>query len=198
MLKQLRASIVILLLLTAITGVAYPFAITVIAKTCFPRQAAGSLLANGAGSKLIGQPFDDPRYFWGRPSATVDAAGKPLPYNAAGSGGSNLSPTNPQQIDLVKSRVEALQKSEPGNTAAIPVDLVTASASGLDPHITPAAADYQVHRIAVARHLPEQAVRDLVRQHTESRQLGVLGEPRVNVLELNIAIDSLQASSNPS
>jgi K+-transporting ATPase ATPase C chain len=190
MIAQLRPAIVFLFLLTLITGIAYPVAVTGIAQVAFPHQANGSLiLRNGqpVGSALIGQPFDDPRYFWGRPSATT-----PFPYNAAASSGSNLGPTNAALVETVKARVDALRAADPGNTAPIPVNLVTASGSGLDPHISPAAALYQVPRVARARGLSEEAVRQLVMKSTESRQLGVLGEPRVNVLQLNLALDQLQ------
>jgi K+-transporting ATPase ATPase C chain len=143
------------------------------------------------GSHLIGQPFDDPKYFWGRLSATADSNGKALPYNAGTSGGSNLGPTNPALVDEVKGRVDALHAADPDNAAPIPADLVTSSASGLDPDITPAAAYYQVGRVAKARGLDEARVRSVVDSLTEGRQLGVLGEPRVNVLELNIALDAM-------
>ncbi|MGH7419482.1 MAG: potassium-transporting ATPase subunit KdpC [Candidatus Rokuibacteriota bacterium] len=154
-----------------------------------PARASGSLIVKDGkvvGSALIGQPFDDPKYFWGRPSAT-----SPFPYNAAASSGSNLSPTNPALISAVQGRVDALRAADPTNKAAVPVDLVTASGSGLDPHISPAAALYQVSRVARARHLASDAVRQLVQRHIEGRFLGVLGEPRVNVLALNLALDAL-------
>jgi K+-transporting ATPase ATPase C chain len=187
MLTHIRAAIVLLVVLTAITGIAYPTLVTAIAQLAFPYQANGSLIVKdgkAVGSALIGQPFDDPRYFWGRPSAT-----SPFPYNAGASSGSNQGPTNPALTEAVKGRVDALRAADPGNTAAVPVDLVTASGSGLDPHISPAAALYQVPRVARARKLDEVAVRRLVDAHTEGRQWGFLGEPRVNVLALNLALD---------
>jgi potassium-transporting ATPase KdpC subunit len=185
---HIRPAIVSLILLSVVTGLAYPAVVTAIAQLVFPRQANGSLIVRDgkvAGSALIGQPFDDPKYFWGRPSATSR-----FPYNAASSSGSNQGPTNPALYDAVKSRVEALRAADPGNTAPVPVDLVTASGSGLDPHISPAAALYQVGRVAKARKLDESGVRQLVGEHTEGRQLGFLGEPRVNVLTLNLALDA--------
>jgi K+-transporting ATPase ATPase C chain len=187
MLGQLRPALVSLVLLSLITGVAYPVLVTGVAQLVFPRQANGSLLVKDgkvAGSSLIGQPFDDPKYFWGRPSAT-----SPFPYNAGASSGSNQGPTNPALIEAVRGRVAALRAADPGNAAAVPVDLVTASASGLDPHISPAAALYQAGRVARARGLDESRVRELVERHVEGRQLGFLGEPRVNVLLLNFALD---------
>ena len=186
----LRPAIVLFLILTVITGLIYPLVVTGVAQVLFPQQANGSLIVkNGqaVGSQLIGQPFDDPKYFWGRPSATG-----PFPYNAAASSGSNLGPSNPALTDAVKARMDALKTADPANTQPIPVDLVTSSASGLDPHISPAAAAYQVTRIAHARGLDESAVRQLVAQYTQGRDLGVLGEPRVNVLELNLALDALK------
>jgi len=195
MLAQLRAAVVSLFALTVVTGIAYPLLVTGIAQAAFPHQANGSVLTAGGrevGSRLIGQSFDDPRYFWGRLSATSDANGKALPYNGAASVGSNLGPTNPALLDEVKGRLDALKADDPDDTASVPVDLVTSSASGLDPDITPAAALYQVHRVAKARGLDDGRVRQLVAEHTESRQLGILGEPRVNVLELNLALDDLR------
>ncbi len=187
MFAHVRAAIVSLIALTIVTGIIYPLIVTGIAQTVFPSQANGSLIVTGVkvtGSALIGQPFDDPKYFWGRPSATT-----PFPYNAGSSSGSNLSPTNPDLVKAVQGRVDALRAADPGNTLTVPVDLVTASASGLDPHVSPAAALYQVARVAKARTLDPQAVSQLVEQHTEGRFLGLLGEPRVNVLELNLALD---------
>ncbi|HSL51195.1 MAG TPA: potassium-transporting ATPase subunit KdpC [Candidatus Deferrimicrobiaceae bacterium] len=184
---HLRPALMSLLLLTVITGVAYPLVLTGIAQLVFPFQANGSLIVKDGkvvGSALIGQPFDDPRYFWGRPSAT-----SPFAYNAGASSGSNLSPTNPALAAAVQGRVNALRATDPGNPAPVPVDLVTASASGLDPHISPAAALYQVSRVARERKLAPDAVRALVDRHTEGRFLGLLGEPRVNVLALNLALD---------
>lgn len=185
--KQLYPAIMLTLLLTILLGLVYPFAITGLAQVLFPRQANGSLIIeNGriVGSTLIGQPFADPKDFWGRLSAT-----SPQAYNAASSSGSNLAPTNQALLDAVKQRVADLTAADPGNTAPVPVDLVTASGSGLDPHISPAAAQYQVPRVARVRKLPVETVRQLVARHTAGRQFGILGEPRVNVLELNRELD---------
>jgi K+-transporting ATPase ATPase C chain len=193
MLSQLRASVVALVAFTISAGVIYPLLVTGIAQAAFPHQANGSLILDhgkAVGSRLIGQPFDDPRYFWGRLSATLDSNGKALPYNAGASGGSNLGPTNPALTEAAKGRVDALHAADPDNSAPFPVDLVTSSASGLDPDISPAAADYQVKRVAKARGLTETRVRELVGAHLADRTFGVLGEPRVNVLELNLALDA--------
>lgn len=189
MLEQFRPAIMLLLILTLITGLLYPLAVTGIAQVVFHHQANGSLLVKAerfVGSSLIGQSFSDPKYFWGRPSAT-----SPFPYNAAASSGSNLGPTNPSLIRAIQDRIAALKAADPENPALIPVDLVTASASGLDPHISPAAAAYQIHRVAQARKMDEAAVQRLVARHTQKRQWGFLGEPRVNVLELNLALDAI-------
>ncbi|HYL03223.1 MAG TPA: potassium-transporting ATPase subunit KdpC [Steroidobacteraceae bacterium] len=186
----IRPALVLLLALTVLTGVVYPLVVTGVAQALLPRQAAGSLILRGGhavGSRLIGQGFGDPGHFWSRPSATT-----PQPYNGTGSTGSNLGPLNPALTDAVKARVAALRAGDPGNTAPVPVDLVTASASGLDPEISVAAAEYQAARIARARALPVERVRALIAAHTEGRLLGVLGEPRVNVLELNLALDALK------
>jgi len=184
---HVRPTLIVLIVLTVVTGVIYPVIVTVIAQAVFPHQANGSLIVRDGkvvGSTLIGQPFDDPKYFWGRPSAT-----SPFPYNAASSSGSNLSPTNPALVKSVQERVDALRAADPGNTLPVPVDLVTASGSGLDPHISPAAALYQVNRVAKARKLEPAVVREVVERHIEGRQWGFLGEPRVNVLALNLDLD---------
>jgi K+-transporting ATPase ATPase C chain len=188
LLKEIRPALLSLLVLTVITGLAYPALVTGLAQGIFPRQANGSMLEAGGkltGSELIGQPFSHPKYFWSRPSAT-----SPMPYNAGSSSGSNLGPLNPALTDSVRQRVQDLQNADKANTAPVPVDLVTTSASGLDPHISPAAAEYQLRRVAMARNLDESTVRELVAENTEGRQLGVLGEPRVNVLKLNLALDN--------
>lgn len=187
MFKMIRASCVMLVLLTIITGGIYPTVVTAIASLAFPNQRVGSIImADGkpVGSRLIGQPFNDPKCFWGRPSAT-----SPVPYNAASSSGSNLGPLNPALAEAVKARIKALRKHAPNDSAPVPVDLVTASGSGLDPHISIAAAEYQVPRVARARGLRQEQVRALVLAHTLGRQFGVLGEPRVEVLPLNLALD---------
>lgn len=189
MLNQVKPAISMLLVWTVITGIAYPMLVTGIAHTVFPRQANGSLIVKESkpvGSALIGQPFSDSKYFWGRPSATA-----PFAYNAGASSGSNQGPTNPALKDAVAARIQALREVDPNNKLPIPADLVTASGSGLDPHISPAAAEYQIGRVAKARKLPLEKVHELVQLHTEGRQLGVLGEPRVNVLQLNLALDAL-------
>ncbi len=188
--SQLRPAIVSIAIFTLLTGILYPLFVTGVARLIFPHQANGSLIVkNGhvVGSQLIGQQFDDPRYFWGRLSAT-----SPYPYNAASSSGSNLGPTNPALLAEVKARIAALKAADPTNTAPIPIDLVTSSGSGLDPDISVAAALYQVPRVARARGLSETVVNALVSQYTSGRQLGVLGEPTVNVLELNLALDALK------
>ncbi len=182
----LRPALVLLACLSALTGLLYPAAVTGAAQALFPWQAQGSLLEQGGqavGSALIGQPFSDPRNFWSRPSATA-----PMPYNGAASGGSNLGPLNPALAEAVQARVQALREADPGNTAPVPVDLVTASASGLDPHISPAAARYQAARVARLRGLPEATVQTLIDKNTEAPLWGLLGEPRVNVLALNLAL----------
>lgn len=190
MLKELKPAFVMLLALTALTGILYPLLVTGIAQGLFPDAANGSLIkqnGNLAGSAMIGQPFSDPKYFWGRPSATG-----PTPYNAAASSGSNQGPLNPALEAAVKARIAALKAADPSQTEPLPVDLVTASASGLDPHISPAAAAWQAPRIARLRGLPLDVVGGLIAQHTQGRQLGVLGEARVNVLQLNLAMDELK------
>jgi K+-transporting ATPase ATPase C chain len=186
----LRPAVVLLILLTVITGIGYPLVVTGVARVLFPAQAAGSFIVTDGkpvGSRLIGQPSSDPRYFWSRPSAT-----SPQPYNGLSSGGSNLGPLNPALTDAVKARIAALQAADPTNHAPIPVDLVTASASGLDPDISLAAAYYQAERIARLRHVGPDRVRALIADHDRGRWLGLLGEPRVNVLELNLQLDTMK------
>jgi K+-transporting ATPase ATPase C chain len=189
--NHLRPALVVLAALSLVTGIVYPLLVTGLAQATFRAQANGSLIRREGivvGSSLVGQQFDDPEYFWGRLSAT-----SPYPYNAGASSGSNLGPLNPALLAAGKSRAEALRAADPGNSAPIPVDLVTASGSGLDPHISPAAAFYQVPRVARARGLDQAEVRRLVEEHGEGRQLGVLGEPRVNVLLLNLSLDRTAA-----
>jgi K+-transporting ATPase ATPase C chain len=189
--SQIRPAVTVFVLLTILTGVAYPAVVTAIGQLIFPFRANGSVIernGKGIGSELIGQTFDDPRYFWGRLSATTKDD-KDFPYNAAASSGSNLGPTNPALHDAVRDRIKALRESHLDQTGPVPVDLVTASASGLDPHISPAAAEFQVKRVAKARGMSVVAVRQLVNDHTERRMFEVLGEPRVNVLKLNLALD---------
>ena len=189
MLRTFRDSLLMLVVLTLVTGVVYPLVVTGIAQLAMRDAANGSIVerdGKSVGSTLIGQPFSDPKYFWSRPSATT-----PMPYNAGASNGSNLGPTNPDLVNAVKARIEALRAADPGNSAPVPVDLVTSSASGLDPHISPAAADYQVARVARTRNLDPMRVRELVARNTQGRQLGFLGEPVVNVLELNLALDKM-------
>jgi K+-transporting ATPase ATPase C chain len=187
MFAQLMPSVRMLVIMSVLTGLVYPLVVTGIAKLAFTQAANGSLIVSDgktAGSDLIGQPFDDPKYFWSRPSAT-----SPQPYNAMASSGSNVGPRNPALADAVKDRIKALRDADPGNTSAVPVDLITASGSGLDPHISVAAANYQLARVAKARDMNPDDVRRVVAENTEGRTFGVLGEPRVNVLRLNIALD---------
>jgi len=189
---SIRPAVSLFVALTVVTGVVYPLAVTGVAKAAFPDQAAGSLIVeNGktVGSSLIGQNFTDPKFFWGRPSAT-----SPMAYNGQGSGGSNLGPLNPALTDAVKGRVEALRAADPGNQAAVPVDLVTTSASGLDPEISVAAAEYQVPRVARLRHLSPEVVQGIVARHIRGRLLGIFGEPRVNVLDMNLELRHTNAS----
>jgi len=190
---HLRPALMLFVSLTLLTGVVYPLLVTLIAQTVFAHQANGSILIREGkpiGSELIGQPFDDPRYFWSRPSPTG-----PVPYNAAASTGSNLGPTNPAHLDAVKGRVEAIRAAHPDQSGPVPGDLATTSGSGLDPHISPSAAEYQVSRVAQARSMSIEQVRNLVASHTEGRTLGLLGEPRVNVLQLNLALDAQNRST---
>ena len=184
----LRPALVSFAVLSALTGIAYPLAVTGIGQVAFPVQAAGSLIVRDGkqvGSSLIGQNFSDPKYIWGRPSATA-----PMPYNASNSGGSNQGPLNPALTDAVRGRIDALRAADPANSAPVPVDLVTASASGLDPHLSVAGALYQAARVARARNLPPSQVRQLIEKHTEGKRFGFLGEPHVNVLKLNLALDA--------
>lgn len=189
--QEFRPAMSLLLWFTLLCGLVYPAVVTLAAQGLFKHQAQGSLIAGAAdsvrGSALVGQPFSEPRFFWGRLSATGGQ-----PFNGAASSGSNLGPLNPALIDAVKARIEALRAADPGQTAPIPVDLVTASASGLDPHISPAAAAWQVPRVARARGLDDAKIRELVAAHTEGRDFGVLGEPRVNVLTLNLALEAVR------
>jgi K+-transporting ATPase ATPase C chain len=187
MFRQFKISLIFLVVFTVITGVIYPLAVTGIAQTFFHSQANGSLIGNSTGSALIGQPFSDPKYFWGRLSAT-----EPFPYNAAASSGSNLGPTNPALRETIQARIDALKAVDPTNNQPVPIDLVTASASGLDPDISISAADYQVSRVARNRGLSVEQVNALVSRFTEGRQFGIFGEPRVNVLQLNLALDGLK------
>jgi len=190
MLKHLQPAAMLLLIFTILTGTVYPAIVTGLAQLLFPQQANGSLMTDSSGkttgSSLIGQAFTSPQFFWGRPSATG-----PFAYNAAASSGSNLGPTNPALLDAVKARIAALQAADPENKASIPVDLITASASGLDPHISPAAATYQIGRVTKARKISAEKIQALVAAHTEGRQWGLFGEARVNVLTLNLALDAL-------
>jgi len=190
MIKHLKPAIMLFVLLSVLTGVIYPAVVTGLAQLLFPQQANGSLMtvSNGktTGSSLIGQPFNNPGHFWGRPSATA-----PFPYNAGASSGSNLGPTNPALVDAVKARIQALKAVDPDNKAPVPVDLITASGSGLDPHISPAAADYQINRVAKTRNMKPEKLRALVDANTASRQWGLFGEPRVNILTLNLALDAI-------
>src|SRR5262245_34189163 len=189
--SELRPALMSLVLFTILTGAIYPGVVTGIARLAFRHQAEGSLImeqGKALGSELIGQPFDDPKYFWSRPSATTPA------YNGAASGASNLGPRNPALLEAITNRVEHLRQTDPSASGPIPIDLVTGSGSGLDPHITPAPAVYQANRVAQARSLAPGQIQELIRHYTEGRQLGFLGEPRVNVLELNLALDSLTAT----
>jgi potassium-transporting ATPase KdpC subunit len=191
----LRPAIVLFLIMTVLTGIVYPLAVTGLAQLLFHDQAEGSLLVadgHAVGSRIIGQSFSDPKYFWSRPSATA-----PQPYNGIASGGSNQGPLNPALTDAVKARIDALKAADPTNTGPIPVDLVTASASGLDPDISIAAARYQAARVARVRGLEPAAVQSLIDAHAHTRLLGFLGEPRVNVLELNLALDALKPQNAP-
>lgn len=191
MISYIKPAAIMLLLMTLLTGAVYPALVTIFAKVIFDDKANGSLIkdqqGNLHGSQLIGQSFNDPKYFWGRASAT-----SPYSYNAGASSGSNLGPTNPALVDTVKARIAALQAVDPDNKTPVPVDLITASASGLDPHISPAAANYQVNRVAKFRKINPEKLRELVQAHTENRQWGLFGEPRVNILKLNLALAAIQ------
>jgi len=191
MIKHFKPAIILFFIFSVLTGVIYPAVVTGLAQLLLPRQANGSLITDGGGktigSGLIGQPFSSPGHFWGRPSATG-----PFPYNAGASSGSNLGPTNPALVDAVKARIEALKAADPDNKALVPVDLITSSGSGLDPHISPAAAEYQINRVAKARNIAPAKLRELVQAHTEGRQWGLFGESRVNVLNLNLALEALR------
>ena len=187
--RELRPAVVVFLALTVVTGIAYPLLVTGFAQL-FPGKSTGSVVerdGKAVGSALVGQPFSEPKYFWSRPSATA-----PQPYNGGASSGSNLGPTSKALAEVVAERVKALREADPGNTRPVPADLVTASASGLDPHISPEGAGYQVSRVARERKLPEAKVRELVAAHAEGRTFGLLGEPRVNVLQLNLALDAIK------
>lgn len=189
--SELRPALIVFALLSLLTGFLYPLVVTGIGQAAFPQKANGSVIHAGdraLGSRLLGQSFSSPKYFWSRPSATA-----PQPYNAAASSGSNQGPLNPALEAAVKERIAALRAADPGNATPVPVDLVTASGSGLDPDISPAAAEYQIARVARSRNLPEQKIRELVRNATLGRTFGILGEPRVNVLELNLSLDALPA-----
>jgi K+-transporting ATPase ATPase C chain len=192
-LKQLKPAVILIVLFTVLTGLLYPLLVTGIAQVVFPRQANGSFLKEGdkiVGSELIGQPFSDPKYFWGRLSATG-----PFAYNAGASSGSNYGPLSPALLDAAQKRIADLKAADPQNTMPIPVDLVTASGSGLDPNVSVAAALYQIPRVARLRNMSEENLKAVVNQFTEERQLGFLGEPRVNVLKLNLALDGNQSLS---
>jgi K+-transporting ATPase ATPase C chain len=187
MVRELRPALTVFVLLTLVTGVAYPLVTTLIGRLVFPSHVTGSIIeldGKAVGSRLLGQPFSSPQYFWSRPSATG-----PMPYNGAVSSGSNQGPLSPALAEAVQERIAVLRQADPGNSAPVPVDLVTASGSGLDPHISVAAAEYQISRVARVRNLPASEVEALVREHTEGRTFGALGEPRVNVLGLNLALD---------
>jgi K+-transporting ATPase ATPase C chain len=188
MLRELRPALIVFVALTLVTGVVYPLVTTLIGRVAFPAQVEGSVIeqeGSAVGSRLLGQPFSSPQYFWSRPSATG-----PMPYNGAVSSGSNQGPLSPVLAEAVTARIAALRAADPGNLGAVPVDLVTASGSGLDPHLSVAAAEYQIARVARVRNLPVTEVATLVREHTQGRTFGVLGEPRVNVLTLNLALDA--------